>query len=100
MEMVLHKIEEILVESGRYSSERELIEDALRALIREKPELRVDVATELYKRGEVSLARASEIGGLNIEDFKELLKSRGIKIPVPAITADELDQETKKILEG
>jgi len=99
MEMVLNKIEEVLVESGRYSSRKELIEDALRALIREKPELRVDVAAELYKKGEVSLARASEIG-LNIEDFKELLKSRGIKILVPDITADELDQETKKILEG
>ena len=98
MEMVLNKIEEVLVESGRYSSRKELIEDAFQALIREKPELRVD-GSGLYKK-EVSLARASEIGGLNIEDFKELLKSRGIKIPVPDITADELDQETKKILEG
>ena len=50
MEMVLNKIEEVLVESGRYSSRKELIEDALRALIREKPELRVDVAAELYKK--------------------------------------------------
>lgn len=56
MEMILDKIEEILLELGRYPGKRELIEDALRSLIREKPELKMDVAVELYKRGEVSLS--------------------------------------------
>ena len=98
MEMVLNKIEEVLVESGRYSSRKELIEDALRALIREKPELRVDVAAELYKKGEVSLSRAAEICGLNLEDFKELLREKGIKISIPSIPAKEVNQEVERIL--
>jgi len=98
MEMILDKIEEILLELGRYPGKRELIEDALRALIREKPELKMDVAVELYKRGEVSLSRAAEICGLNIEDFRELLKSRGIKVTVPTISRDEIDEEVKRIL--
>jgi len=83
---------------GGYPGKRELIEDALRALIREKPELKMDTAVELYKRGEVSLSRAAEICGLNIEDFRELLKSRGIKVAVPTISRDEIDEEVKRIL--
>jgi len=58
----------------------------------------MDTAVELYKRGEVSLSRAAEICGLNIEDFRELLKSRGIKVAVPTISRDEIDEEVKRIL--
>lgn len=100
MKTALSKLDEILVSTGRYPSKKELIEDALRALIRAKPELKRDVAIELYKKNEVSLSRAAEICGLNIEDFKELLKERGIKIPVPSIPVEEVDEEVERILEA
>lgn len=100
MKTALNKLDEILVSTGRYPSKKELIEDALRALIRAKPELKRDVAIELYKKNEVSLSRAAEICGLNIEDFKELLKERGIKILVPSIPVEEVDEEVKRILEA
>ncbi|MEN4018381.1 MAG: UPF0175 family protein [Methanobacterium sp.] len=99
MKTVLSKLEEILVGTGKYTSKKEFIEDALRALLRAKPELKRDVAIELYKKGEVSLSRAAEICGLNIEDFKEVLKERGIKISVPSIPIKEVDEEVKRILE-
>ena len=70
MKTELKKFDEILVRIGRYSSRKELMEDAVRALLRAKPELKRDVAIELYKRNEVSISRAAEICGLNIEDFK------------------------------
>lgn len=92
------KLDKMLVDMGKYSSREELMEDALRALLRTKPELRMDLAIELYKKKEVSLSRAAEICGLNIEDFKELLKERGIKITVPDVTSDELDREVELIL--
>ena len=100
MKTALSKLDEILVSTGRYPSKKELIEEALRALIRAKPELKRDVAIELYKKNEVSLSRAAEICGLNIEDFKELLKERGIKIPVPSIPVEEVDEEVERILEA
>ncbi len=92
------KLDKMLVDMGKYSSREELMEDALRALLRTKPELRMDLAIELYKKREVSLSRAAEICGLNIEDFKELLKERGIKVMVPEVTPDELDREVELIL--
>ena len=99
MKTALSKFDEILVRIGRYPSEKELMEDALRTLLRAKPELKRDVAIELYKKSEVSLSRAAEICGLNIEDFKEVLKEKGIKISVPSIPVEEVDEEVERILE-
>jgi len=100
MKTVLSKLDEILVGIGKYPSKKALIEDALRALIRAKPELKRDVAIELYKKEEVSLSRAAEICGLNIEDFKEVLKGKSIKISVPSIPVEEVDEEVERILEA
>lgn len=98
METALNKIDEVLIRIGRYPGRKELIEDAFRTLLRTKPELKRDVAIELYKKNEVSLSRASEICGLNIEDLKELLKEKGIKISVPSIPIEEVDKEIERIL--
>ena len=98
MRTAFSKLDKILVRTGRYPSKRELIEDAIRTLLRAKPELKRDVAIELYKKNEVSLSRASEICGLYIEDFKELLKEKGIKISVPSIPNKEVDKEVERIL--
>jgi len=100
MKTALSKFDEILVRIGRYRTEKELMEDALRTLLRTKPELKRDVAIELYKKNEVSLLRAAEICGLNMEDFKELLKEKGIKVSVPSVPAEEIDEEVKRILEA
>ncbi|MBU4492110.1 MAG: UPF0175 family protein, partial [Euryarchaeota archaeon] len=64
MKTMLSRLDEILVGMGKYPSKKELIDDALRALIRAKPELKRDMAIELYKKREVSLSRAAEICGL------------------------------------
>ena len=100
MKTILSRFDEILVRIGKYPSKEELIEDALRTLIRANPELKRDLAMELYTKKEVSLSRAAEICGLNIEDFKALLKERSIKITVPSIFVEEVDEDVAKILEA
>lgn len=99
MKTVLNELDKILISIGKYPNKEELIKDALRALIRAKPELKRDVAIELYKKRKVSLARAAEICGLDIENFKDLLKERNIKISIPSIPIEEIDKEVEKILE-
>ena len=47
---VLSKLDEILVGIGKYPGKKELMEDAFRALLRAKPELKMDLAVELYKK--------------------------------------------------
>ena len=97
MKSIIDELDEILVDMGKYPN-KEVIKDALRALLRAKPELKKDVAIELYKKGVISLSRAAEIYGSNIEEFKELLKERGIKIEVPHIPVEEIDKEVESIL--
>jgi len=98
MKSIIDELDEILVDVGKYPSKDELMKDALRALLRAKPELKRDVAVELYKKGAVSLPRATEICGSNMEDFKELLKEREIKIEVFYIPVEEIDKEMESIL--
>jgi len=63
-----------------YNSVDNLIEDAFRALLNLKPGLKVEIAIELYFKEEVSLSRAAEIAGMDMEGFKEILKMRGLKV--------------------
>ncbi|HHV53821.1 MAG TPA: hypothetical protein GXX52_10165 [Synergistaceae bacterium] len=95
---VLSKLDEILVGIGKYPGKKELMEDAFRALLRAKPELKMDLAVELYKKKEISLSKGAEISGLNVEDFKELLRERGIKISIPALPSEDIDKEVERIL--
>ncbi len=98
MKTMLDELDKTLVDMGKYPNKKELINDALRALLRAKPELRRDLAVELYRKKTVSLSKAAEICGSTIEDFKELLKERGIKIIVPSIPAEKIDEEVEIIL--
>ena len=74
------------------------MDDAYRALLRNRPQLRIEVAISLYENEEVSLSKASEIAGVCIEEFKESLKDRGLSVKVPPIAKEELDEQTALIV--
>ncbi len=89
---VLLKDKEIkaLIKKGVYKNKDSLYNDALRFLFIYRPELKIESAIELYTSGEISFSKAVEISGIDMELFKEELKSRGMKI--------ELSAPRKKIL--
>jgi predicted HTH domain antitoxin len=74
-----------------YKSEGALLEDALRALLNFKPELKVEIGVELYCKEAVSLSRAAEIAGLDLERFKDVLKARGLKLSSYLGTESEIE---------
>ena len=88
---------DILVERGIYKDREALLNDAMRSLLRSKPGLRVQLAIELYKRGKVSLSRAAEIGGVDIENFKEHLQEAAVSRVVPQIGGVIRDEVEKLI---
>ncbi|TQQ80810.1 UPF0175 family protein [Halonotius roseus] len=67
-----------LRESGGYASEEAVLEDAVRALLAKRPELRTELAVTKYRNSEVSLNRAAELAGVAPAEFKETLSERGI----------------------
>jgi len=60
--------------------------------------LRITIACELYKRGEISFGKACEIASLNIEEMKEVLYKRGIKRQV-SVNVEEMEVMAKKAVE-
>ncbi|MBA1343039.1 MAG: hypothetical protein C5S52_05515 [ANME-2 cluster archaeon] len=80
---------EVLVESGEYSTGSDVLTDAFRVFLEKK----TLIGTELYRRGQVSLMRASEIAGMDFESFKEVLTDRGIDIRTATPTEVELEEE-------
>lgn len=81
-----------LVRSEIYRSREEIITDALRALLSMKPGLRIEIAVDLYKNEKVSLWKAAEMAGLCMEEFKDLLASRSIKIEVGGTEEESLSR--------
>src|SRR3989339_1905155 len=88
----------ILLENGYYKNKEELMDDACRSLLRNRPHLRIEVAATLYERAEISLTKAAEIAGVCIEEFKAILKDKGVLMEVPSIPKEELDKQVKFII--
>lgn len=80
-----------------YKTREALIEDAFRALLNLKSELKVEIAVELYLREEVSLSKAAEIAGMDIESFKGTLKARGLKISSYIGSKEDVERGLKLI---
>ena len=55
----------------------------------------MEVALDLYNNGEVSLWKAAEMAGLCLEEFKELLASRSIRIEVGASKEESQERLSK-----
>ncbi|NQE05597.1 hypothetical protein C5S32_06970 [ANME-1 cluster archaeon GoMg1] len=88
----------VISKTGLYRDEKEFIKEAVNTLLAARKDLRVSIACELYKKGEISLGKACEIASLNIEEMKEVLYKRGIKRRVN-VSAEEMESMAKKAIE-
>ena len=68
-----------LVEARLYDSEEEVIRDALRHLLRARPDLRIGLAIHRYQAEGISLAKAASIAGVSWAQMKAILLERGIQ---------------------
>jgi predicted HTH domain antitoxin len=76
---------------GPWSSAPDVLQAALNTLLSTRPELRLAVAAELYRREQVSLSRAAEIADTDLWSFKDYLHDRGIEILMPQHSVAEMD---------
>ena len=88
---------DILVEKGYYPSKSELIKDAFRALLNTNSELKISLSIELFLKGTISIGRASELAGLTIIEFKDILAGRGIVRETEGKSAKEMDKKLKRL---
>jgi predicted HTH domain antitoxin len=78
-------------EAGLYTSEAEMIADAIRTLLAARPDVRLATACRLYELGKISLGKAAELAGLDIETLKAALSERHIERTAPESTAETVE---------
>lgn len=68
---------DLIARAGGYADSRELIQHALEVLMIANPALRRAAALSLYREGKVTLSRAAEIAGEDVESVKLWLAEEG-----------------------
>jgi predicted HTH domain antitoxin len=84
-------------ETGYYDSTSEFLRDAMRTILAARKDLRIAIASVLYKDGKISLGKAVEIADVNYEEMKKILVNRGIKLRRGATTKKEMEEELKNL---
>jgi predicted HTH domain antitoxin len=82
-----------LVGAGLYPDEQSVIQEALRVLWQERPQLRIEWAVYQYQTQDISLAKAASIANISFDRMKEVLVERGIQPRLGPETIAEARQE-------
>ena len=77
---IVEKQVDALIKGGYYPNRAEFVEEAIRAFFELRKEMKIAAVIELYKKGEISISKAAELAGLNIEEIKRVLADRGVEI--------------------
>ena len=85
------------VSAGLYDDERAVIQDAVRALLAEKPQLRLEIAVYRYRAEDISLAKAAALAGVSWERMREILLSRAVQLRLGSETEAEARQEIETL---
>lgn len=81
------------VEARLYTDEEDVIQDALRHLLRGRPDLRIQLAVHRYQAEEISLAKASNLAGVSWAQMKDILVEHGIQPRLGPETIAEAEEE-------
>ncbi|MDI6792000.1 MAG: UPF0175 family protein [bacterium] len=89
---------EAVVKAGLFKDRVEAVREAVITFFAVKPKMRLEAAIQLYRQGEVTLGRASEISGLDQWEFRSILEDRGIKIVVECDAKEEMDKRIRRMV--
>lgn len=84
-----------LIDARLYPNQEAAIRDALRSLLQEKPQLRIELAIHRYQTEDISLAKAAHLAGISFDRMKALLMQRGVQLRLGP--ADELEARREAV---
>jgi len=82
-----------------FKNKTELLNEAVKLILRSNWAIRVELAIDLYFKEKVSLAKAAEIAGVTTIEFKDILAERGYKRVVEGDTIEEIDRKIEEAFE-
>ena len=85
------------IEARLYESEEAVIQDALRHLLRGRPDLRIQLAVYRYQTQEISLGKAASLAGVGWAQMKDVLLERGIQLRLGPETLKEAEREVQAL---
>lgn len=88
-----------LVAARLYDSEAAVVQDALRHLLRARPDLRMNLAIHRYQTEAISLARAASEAGVSWAQMREILFERGVPLRLGPETLEEAKNEAQTLRE-
>lgn len=86
-----------LVDAKLYPNHEAVIEDALRSLFQERPQLRIELAVHSYQSQDISLAKAAHLARVSFDRMKEILVKRGIQLRLGPEDMREVGDELKSM---
>jgi predicted HTH domain antitoxin len=97
--MEAHLLEELVdaMTRDRGVDPKVVHEEALRLYLNTNPGFKLDGTVALWRKGRVTLAKAAEIAGLTVPEFKEVLAARGIIRETEGKTGEEMAEKLKAV---
>jgi predicted HTH domain antitoxin len=84
-----------LVKARLYDDKEAAIQDALRHLLRGRPDVRVQLAIYRYETDkDISLAKAASLAGVSWAQMRDILLERGIQ---PRLGPEALEEAKRKV---
>ncbi|MCZ7625381.1 MAG: hypothetical protein C3F12_06400 [Candidatus Methylomirabilota bacterium] len=98
--MKAHLLDELV---GALTAERRIkskgvVEEALLLYLNTNPTLKLDGAIALWRKGRLSLAKAAEVVGLTVPEFKDVLAARGIVRETEGKSTKVMDEKLHSLL--
>jgi predicted HTH domain antitoxin len=87
------------VDARLYKDDQEVIQDALRYLVRGRPDLRVRLAIHRYQTEDISLAKAASLAGVSWAQMKDILIAHGVQPRLGPETLADAEQEVNALRE-
>lgn len=82
-----------LIDAKVYDSEHAVLQDALRHLLRARPDLRLRVAIHRYQHDQISLAKAAHLAGVSWQQMRDILLEQGVPVRLGPETLAEAEAE-------
>ncbi len=87
------------VEANIYQNEEAVIQDALRHLLRSRPELKIQLAVYQYQKQKISLEKAANMAGISWAQMKDILTEQGIELRLGPETVSQALEEIQTLRE-
>jgi len=86
-----------LVEAQLYPNQDAVFADALRHLLRARPELKIQLAIYRYEKENISLAKAANLAGISWAQMKDILLEKGISLRLGVETLTEAQNDIQAL---